>query len=69
MFHILIANQGVNEYPGVHILSQHLGKLSNPLQTRLLALQFPHSQMLSQADTYVVKWTVTRAFVIWVQTA
>lgn len=68
-FHILIANQRVNEYPGIHFLSRHLGKITNLLQTRLPALQFPHFQMISQADTYVVKRRVTRAFVIWVQTA
>lgn len=69
MFHILIANQRVNEYPRIHFLSRHLGKITNLLQTRLPALQFPHFQMISQADTCVVKRTVTRAFVIWVQTA
>lgn len=69
MFHILIANQRVNEYPGIHFLSRHLGKITNLHQTRLPALQFPHFQMISQADTYVVKRRVTRAFVIWVQTA
>lgn len=69
MFHILIANQRVNEYPRIHFLSRHLGKITNLLQTRLPALQFPHFQMTSQADTCVVKRTVTREFVIWVQTA
>lgn len=56
ILHILMANKGPLSTLGVRHTPtppyQTPGKISNLLQERPLALQFPHSQAINQADTH-----------------